>query len=170
MIDNESLIKTGVIVVCISAFLSLFGCKPQILDGPEMVNKAQWTSFSLSHSGSLAQYNFSFDVVDSDDGAFATGNCIDNDGNHCENESGIPVPPETMDKLRALGLDDLEDIPQTPSKESDESDELIILDASSTELSVVYYKDFKIEKAVTSEISMKVYEILVPLFSENSAE
>ena len=166
----KTIIKTGVIVVCISAFLSLFGCKAHILDGPGMVNKAQWIAFSLSRNDSYAQYNFSFTVKDNDDGAFVTGFCRDESGNEFENESGIPVPYDTIAELRSLGIDDLEDIPKTPSEETGDTEEVLLLDGGSLELSVVYYTDLVIEKVVTAELSMKVYEILLPLFAENSAE
>lgn len=151
-------------MVFISAILSLFGCKPQVLDGPGMVNKAQWTAFTLSRSDSYAQYNFCFTVKDSDYGASVTGYCRDGEGNYYENESGIPVPYETIAALRELGIDDLEDIADTPSDE--ELPE--VTDESTVELSVIYYTDLEIEKAVTSELSIGIYEILLPLFAESS--
>ncbi len=153
--------------MCISAFLSLFGCKNHILDGPGMVNKAKWTEFTLSSSGSYAQYNYSFTVKDSDDGAFATGYCRDEEGNIYENKSGIPVPSKTMKKLRELGLDELEDVPESKPIESGDMELPIPLDMDSVDLSVVYYTDLVIEKAVTTEISMKVYDILLPLFAKH---
>lgn len=170
----KAIIRTGVMTVCISAFLSLFGCKPHILDGPGMVNKAQWTEFSLSTSHSNAQYIYYFTVTDSDEGAFVTGCCRDGEGNLYENDSGIPVPPKTLTALRELGIDELEDVPEPseePSSETDEfsdTEEIMILDDSSVELSVVYYTDLKIDKVVTWELSMKIYEILLPVFAANA--
>lgn len=151
----------------ISSILSLFGCKPQVLDGPGMVNKAQWTAFTLSRNDSYAQYNFYFNVKDSDYGATVTGYCRDDEGNIYENESGISVPYETIAALRELGIDDLEDIRKTPPDE--ELEELPeVLDRSTVELSVIYYTDLKIEKAVTADLSIRIYEILLPLFAESS--
>ena len=158
--------------MCLSAILSLFGCKPQVLDGPGMVNKAQWTAFTLSRNDSYAQYNFYFTVKDSDYGAVVTGSCRDEEGNCYENESGIPVPDDTKAALRALGIDELENIPETSSRlsENDEAEIIEPLDAGSVDLSVVYYTDLKIDKAVTSELSIRIYKILLPLFVQNSTE
>lgn len=156
--------------MCISAFLSFFGCKKHILDGPGMVNKAKWNSFTLSRSSSYAQYNYSFTVKDSDDGAFVTGCCRDEDGNIYENENGISVPNKIMEKLRELGLDELEDVPESTPMESDDIELPVPLDMDYVDLSVVYYTDLVIEKAVTTEISIEIYDILLPLFAKNCVE
>ena len=166
----KAIVKTGVIIVCISAFFSLFGCKAHVSDGPGMENNPHWTAFTLSRNDSYAQYNFSFTVKDSNDGAFVTGYCRDKDGNIYENESGITVPHKTMDKLRELGLDDLEDIPKATPSESGDTELAIPLDQGSVDLSVVYYTDLSIDKAVTTELSIKVYDILLPLFSKSCGE
>ncbi len=155
--------------MCISALLSLFGCKAHILDGPGMVNKAQWTAFSVSRNDSYAQYNFSFTVTDNEEGSFVTGYCRDNEGNLYECEDGIPIPPDKLIALRELGIDDLNDVPQSTAKQEDLED-LIILDDCSLNLSVVYYKNLNIEKCVTAEMTLDIYNILLPLFAENCAK
>ena len=157
----------------LSAVLSLFGCKAQVLDGPGMVNKAQWTAFTLSRNDSYAQYNFSFTVKDSDYGAFVTGFCRDEDGNIYENENGIPVPIETITAIRSLGIDDLNDIPQNVSEDSSETEDPMlaeVLDEGPINLSVVYYTDLNINKSVTSELSIEIYKILLPLFIQSGTE
>ena len=156
-------------IMGISAFFSLFGRKGHILDGPGMVNKAQWTAFTLSRSDSYAQHNFSFTVKDDDDGAFVMGFCRDEDGTLYENESGIPIPPETVTALRQLGIDELEDVPQTITDDSGEWEEPVLLDASSLKFSVVYYKDLNVDKAMTMALSTEIYEILLPLFAESGS-
>ena len=87
----KTVIQTGAIAVCLSAFLSLFGCKAHMLDGHGMVNKAQWTGFTLSSNYSYAQNNFCFTVKTSDDKALVTGFCSDDEGTIYENEVGIAV-------------------------------------------------------------------------------
>ena len=169
----KAVIRIGVIIVCFSAFLSIFGCKAHILDGPGMVNKAQWTGFTLSRSDSYAQHNFYFDVKDNDEGAFVTGSCRDAEGNIYEVDDGIPVPPETIDRLRQLGIDELEEIPKQEKQQPEQTDgmeEYFLLDDSSVKLTVLYYTELYIDKVVTYELSLQIYEILLPLFIEQYAE
>lgn len=157
--------------MCFSALLSLFGCKAHILDGPGMVNKAQWTGFTLSRNDSYAQHNFYFDVKDNDEGAFVTGSCRDAEGNIYEVDDGIPVPPEIIDSLRQLGIDELDEIPMQEQPEQNDGIEMPeLLDGGSIELTVLYYTELYIDKAVTPELSIQIYEILLPLFVEQGAE
>ena len=72
-----------------------------------------------------------------------------------------------------MGIDDLNDIPQNVSEDSSEIEDPMlaeVLDEVTINLSVVYYTDLNINKSVTSELSIEIYKILLPLFIQSGTE
>lgn len=155
-----------VIIMCISALLSLFGCKnikdKYILDGPGMVNIPVWKSFSISQSHSCANYNFDFTVSQDEFGDYyVTGTCIDDEGNLYQEENGKPITYETVDKLHALKLDELEDVKEN---QSEIDDDLFLLDATVVTLNLTYVGGNVVKKAASEDLAFQIYNYLSPYF------
>ncbi len=156
--------RLAVIVVCISALLSLFGCKkekdPFMLDGPGMINPYAWNGFDITRSGdSYAQHNFYISINESADGYVVTGTV---DG-YCE-EEGILISKSDSEKIYDLDVGYLPDI---ADKIASDSDELAIpLDRPEVTIHVAYYDGRLLEKADEEGFSIKVYEIVQPYFEE----
>ena len=155
----KKLLRLAVLIMCISWLLTLLGCekgKPQMLDGPGMEYQSPWTAFTITRSDSNAQYNFWFEVTETDDGAEVTGSCRDEDGMEYETEAGIPVSGEDLWKLRWMDLDQLGDEePWIGELEPTQDQAEIIL--------TLTFRDGTVEKRNASgELSMEIYEILLP--------
>ena len=153
-----------VIIVCISALLSLFGCQniknKYILDGPGMVNIPKWKSFSISQSHSYANYNFEFTVMQDDfEDYYVTGTCMDDEGNLYEEESGKPITYETVNQLRALKLDELADV---KNDHEEQEDDLLLLDGTTVTLVLTYPGGIKEEKIASEDLAFQIYNYLSP--------
>lgn len=147
--------KWNVLAVCAGFLLSLFGCtKPQILDGPGMVNDRPWREFTLSRTDSYAQYNFWFTVQDAKSEYLLTGECRDEVGNEYCMERGVPLSEEDAQYLLALYLAEL------PDKVEDE----ILPDAPEITLVLTGNDDTQTKKALPGEISIELYHRFLPYF------
>lgn len=155
--------------MCMTFLLSLFGCRDHLVDGPGMINTLQWESFELSRSDSYSQYNFGFIFETSDNGYLLKGECRDEDGNIYESDNGIEISNAEAEEIRSrFKLDDLPDVVPTKNDEATGIDEeVFILDASSASLILKYYDGSQKEKAITSELSIEIYEQLLPYFVNN---
>ena len=151
--------KWNVLAVCAGFVLSLFGCtKPQILDGPGMVNDRPWREFTLSRTDSYAQYNFWFTVQDAKSEYLLTGECRDEVGNEYCMERGVPLSAEDAQYLRDLWLG------EQPDVQPDGDDDLILLDAPDVRLVLTYNDGTQTEKALPGEISIELYHRFLPYF------
>ena len=151
--------KWNVLAVCAGFVLSLFGCaKPQILDGPGMVNDRPWREFTLSRTDSYAQYNFWFTVQDTKSEYLLTGECRDEDGNEYCMERGVPLSAEDAQYLRDLWLG------EQPDVQPDGEDDLILLDAPEVRLVLTHNDGTQTEKALPGEISIELYHRFLPYF------
>ena len=139
--------------------LALLGCaKPQILDGPGMVNDRPWREFILSRSDSYAQYNFWFTVQDAKSEYLLTGECRDEDGNEYIMESGVSLSDADAQYLRELWLAELPDV------QPDGDDDLILLDAPEITLVLTWNDGTQTEKALPGETSIELYHRFLPYF------
>ena len=152
-----------VMAVCISMLLSLLGCgkeKPHMLDGPDMEYAPPWSAFTISRSDSYAQYNFWFTVTEADPDAMVTGVCRDEEGTMYEEETGIPIPGETLWALRWMDLEQLTDAAE--SEKQDEGPEA--LDGSDITFPVTLKDGTVAKKYISEELSLEIYQLLLPCF------
>lgn len=158
-----------VLALCMTFLLSLFGCRNHIADGPGMINTLKWDSFELSRSDSYSQYNFGFIFEASDNGYLLKGECRDENGNIYKSYNGIEISSAQGEKLRSsFKLDDLSDVIPVKNDEADSTaEEAFILDAPTINLILKYYDGSQKEKAITSELSIEIYEQLLPYFMNN---
>lgn len=149
--------------MCMAFLLALFGCREKhLLDGPGMINTLTWESFELSRSDSYYCHNFWF-TLKLDNGYYLlTGECAEEDGNTYKSYDGIKLTNEEADALRRFDLDALPDEVQT---EVDE--ELLLLDAPSVKLTLVYADGSQKEKRISESTSLEIYEVLLPYFINN---
>lgn len=153
--------KWNVLAVCAGFLLSLFGCaKPQILDGPGMVNDRPWREFTLSRTDSYAQYNFWFTVQDAKSEYLLTGECRDEDGNAYCMESDVSLSEEDAQYLRELYLAELPDV------QPDGDDDLILLDAPDVRLVLTCLDGTQQKKYLTAETSIEIYNRFLPYFTQ----
>lgn len=163
-------IKRLLILVVCCALCLLWGCKAHVTDGPDMEYIPQWREFSLSSSGSYAQENFWFTVTDDGEASMVTGECRDEDGDLYLEEEGIPIPAKALWELRRLNLDQLETyIPQELPEDSALPEDLEmpeVLDAGAVELILTLPNGQTVEKCITAELAITIYEILLPCLAK----
>ena len=155
-----------VMVMCIAALLSLFGCgkvKPQILDGPDMEYVSPWTEFTVSRSDSYSQYNFWFTVTEAEPDALVTGQCQAEDGTCYESETGIPISAEALWTLRRMNLESLPEYIETPSDFPE------MLDGSIITLFVTLKDGTTTRRCISEDLSFEIYQLLLPFFAKNQA-
>ena len=153
--------KWNVLAVCAGFVLSLFGCtKPQIVDGPGMVNDRPWREFTLSRTDSYAQYNFWFTVQDAKSEYLLTGDCRDEVGNEYYMERGVPLSAEDAQYLRDLWLG------EQPDVQPDGDDDLILLDAPDVRLVLTWRDGTQQEKYLPEETSIEIYNRFLPYFTK----
>lgn len=140
------------------------GCTKHMADGPDMEYTPKWTSFTVLRSDSYAQYNFWFTVTDGWEEALLTGECRDEDGDLCQEEAGIRLSDETVWQLRRLDLEQLED--DVPQELEEGWEDLIILDAASVQLLLTLPDGTVVEKSISTEMSMMLYELLMPYLAK----
>lgn len=152
--------------MCIGFLSSLFGCKKNVVDGPGMVNNLYWESLEISRCDSYSQYNFGFILESSNEAYLLKGECRDEEGNIYESYDGIKISNSEVEKLRnSFELDDLPDvIPDETDEASNIGDEIFLLDATTVELILKYPDGSVKEKAITTELSIEIYEQLLPYF------
>ncbi len=156
-----------VLVVGISFLFSLFGCRSHLVDKTGMVNNLYWESFELSRCDSYSQYNFGFILESSNNCYLLKGECRDEEGNIYESYDGIKIPDSKVEKLRSrFELDNLPDIiPDENEKAGSTGDEEpFLLDATKVDLILKYPDGSTKEKAITAELSIEIYEQLLPYF------
>ena len=147
--------KWNKLAVAAAFLLTLLGCaKPQILDGPGMVNDRPWREFTLSRADSYAQYNFWFTVQDAKSEYLLTGECRDEDGNEYIMENGVPLSEEDAQYLRDLWLAEL----------SDAVEDEILLDAPQVSLVLTWNDGTQTEKALPGKTSIELYHRFLPYF------
>lgn len=157
-------IKRVVLSIICCAVCFLWGCKSHLLDGPDMEYTPKWSCFSLSRSGSLAQDHFWFTVTDEGEASLVAGECRDEDGNLYLEEEGIPIKAETLWQLRRLNLEQLETY--VPPELPDDLELPEILDAGSVMLLLTLPDGQTVEKCITEELAMTIYEILLPCLAK----
>lgn len=152
--------------MCIGLLSSLFGCKKNVVDGSGMVNNLYWESLELSRCDSYSQYNFGFILESSNETYLLKGECRDEEGNIYESYDGIKISNSEVEKLRnSFELDDLPDvIPDETDEASNIGDEVFPLDATTVDLILKYPDGSVKEKAITTELSIEIYEQLLPYF------
>ena len=139
---------------CLTA-LTLWGCGKQVTDKPGMEYVPQWTAFTVSGSDSYAQYNFSFTVSNDT----LSGECIGEDGQYYE-AADMKLTDETVWVLRRMNLEQLPD--QKPAEP-----EGFQTDAAELSLTLTLPNGETVEKAVSNELSLELYDILLPYFKNN---
>ena len=156
--------------MCMAFLMPLFACqspnaplrKPDILDGPGMLNTSVWEGFEISRSDSYYQYNFWFALKSSSDCYLLTGECVDEDGTAYASFDGIKVPNVEAEALREkFALDELSD------RTEDADSELIVLDAPVITLTLTYADGSQKQKSIGGDTSMDIYEALSPYFINN---
>ena len=147
--------------MCISALLSLFGCGKKdrfILDGPGMENMAVWDSFSISRYGdSMADQNFQITVQHSDDGYVLKGDVI----GYSETE-GMILSENDCRKIDELKPHLLPNVVKTENQS--ETDGVMILDAPTVDIEVVYSNGTLHKKVDKDDFSMSIFNIAEPYF------
>ncbi len=132
-----------------------------MLDGPGMEYVPPWIEFTLSRSDTYAQYNFWFTVTEADPDTLVSGACRDEEGTLYEEETGLPISAETVWALRWMDLE------QLPDEEEWPDDLERPLDDSSIGLSVTLPGGTVVKKNASSELSMKIYKLLLPYLKNN---
>ena len=151
--------RWAVIVLCMAALLSLFGCKKHLVDGPGMVNDQPWKAFTLSHSASYAQYNFWFTVEQGEFAFLLTGECRDENDEYTIDD-GVEISAADLQFLRELRLDAFsEDIPS--------DSDLLVLDAPNVSLMLTYMDGTEQKKAISSDTAMVIYNRFLPYFTNS---
>ena len=135
--------------------------EPTMLDGPSMEYQEPWTKFTLSRTSTNTLYSFYFAVWNTDTDAFVSGECQDKEGHSYENESGIPITHDTLEKLRLLYLEQLPDVSGFNETEDDMDQ---ILDDDIISLSVTLADGTVVEKYASGNITMEIYQLLLPYF------
>lgn len=149
--------RWAVIVLCMAALLSLFGCKKHLVDGPGMVNDQPWKAFTLSHSASYAQYIFWFTVEQGDFAFLLTGECRDENDEYTIDD-GVEISAADLRFLRDLRLDEL-------SEEVSSDDDLLVLDAPNVSLVLTYMDGTQQKKAISSDTAIEIYNRFLPYFT-----
>lgn len=154
--------KLVIVLLCCSFALSLLGCgKRHISDGPDMEYKPAWIEFTISRSDSSTQYNFWFTVTDDGNQPLVIGECCDEEGNFHEEEIGIVLSAEDLWQLRWMGLQTLDEPSEFSEDEEPRRDESRII------LSLVLPSGETVEKYVSAELAMEIYELLLPYLKNN---
>ena len=142
-----------VAAMCAACLLTLLGCekqKPFMVDGPDMEYQSPWTAFTLSRTDSNTQYQFWFTVTDTDDYALVTGECSDDEGNSYIEKTGIEISAEDLWQLRWMDFDQLPENKEQPT------------DMPNITLTLTLSDGTVEQKIVSSDLSMKIYELLLP--------
>ena len=150
--------------MCISWLLTLLGCekgKPQMLDGPGMEYQSPWIAFTLTRTDSNTRYSFWFEVTETDDGALVIGACQDENGISYETEIGIPISVEDLWQLRWMDFD------QLTEEEPWQEDLEMPTDTASITLAITLRDGTVEKKSASSDLSMKIYELLLPYLKNN---
>ena len=119
-----------------------------------------WTAFTISRSDSFMQYNFWFTVTDDGDQPLVIGECCDEEGNFYEEEIGIVLSAEDLWKLRWMDLQTLDEPIEFPE------DLEPILDDRKIMLSLVLPSGETVEKNASGDLSMEIYQLLLPYFKK----
>ena len=143
------------LVICSCIVLIFSGCKAHKLDGPGMVYIPAWSEFTVSRSDEKEQNTFWFTVSEGDEYPLFCGECTDEEGNHYSETGWQQLPDEKFVAFRALNLEQLAN-----AKKDENTVEKTLY------LSVTLTSGETVEKVVTEEVAMKVYEILLPCFAE----
>lgn len=155
--------KEEAVLAILAPYLTAEEEDPFMLDGPSMEYTPPWTAFTVSRSDSNAQYIFWFTVMDGDPDALVTGECRDKDGGYFEEEAGIPISAETLQALQWMNLE------QLPEEEEWPEDLERPLDDSTITLSVTLSDGTVIKKQASGELSMEIYQLLLPYFINNQS-
>ena len=149
------------ILALLESYLVQLKEEPTMLDGPGMVYQSPWTSFSISRTDSNTQYSFWFEVTETDDGAVVTGECQDENGMRYETEVGIPSSVEDLWALRWMDFD------QLPEEEPWPEDLERPTDTANITLTFTLRDGTVEEKSASSDLSIKIYELLLPYLKNN---
>ena len=160
----KRVIRLALFVGTAACIFSFFGCRnKRILDGPGMINDLNWKAFTVSRSDSYAQHNFSFTVERTENGYLLTGECRGEYGDEYDVEEGMLLPTREIQYLRTLNLGDLPDAnPASP----DELDDILILDAPTITLHVIYLDGTVQEKVMQEDFSIELYKRFLPYFEK----
>ena len=154
--------KLIVLLLCCSIALSLLGCgKRHMSDGPDMEYKPAWTEFTISRSDSSAQNNFRFTVSDDGEQPLVIGECYDEEGNFYEEEIGIELSAEDLWQLRWMNLQILDEPSGFPEDVEPR------LGESRITLSLMLPSGENVEKNISADLSMEIYELLLPYLKNN---
>ena len=115
-----------------------------------MEYQSPWTAFTLSRTDSNTQYQFWFTVTDTDDYALVTGECSDDEGNSYIEKTGIEISAEDLWQLRWMDFDQLPENKEQPT------------DMPNITLTLTLSDGTVEQKIVSSDLSMKIYELLLP--------
>ena len=119
-----------------------------------------WTAFTISRSDSSMQSNFWFTVTDDGDQPLVIGECCDEEGNFYEEEIGIVLSAEDIWQLRWMNLQMLDAPIEFPE------DLEPILDDRKITLSLVLPGGETVEKNASGDLSMEIYQLLLPYFKK----
>ena len=167
-----------IVLFCIAifatvAFISSCEKKPQMLDGPGMINPFAWRSFTVSRSDTYAQNNFYIEVEVCDEGLVVTGEVIGENGNYRE-EEGIVLRKNEAEAIFELHPADLPDCKtdvtessETKTTEADSElfpDGVEMLDGYSVDITVYYADGRTVKKIDEDDFSLKVYSAVIKSF------
>ena len=107
------------------------------------------------------QYNFWFTVTDDGDQPLVIGECCDEEGNFYEEEIGIELSAEDLWQLRWMNLQTLDEPSGFPEDVEPR------LGESRITLSLMLPSGENVEKNVSADLSMEIYELLLPYLKNN---
>lgn len=137
------------------------GEKPVMLDGPGMEYQSPWTAFTLTRTDSNTRYSFWFTITDDGEQALVTGECNDEDGNSYLEETGAEVSAGDLWQLRWMDFD------QLPEEEPWPEDLERPTDMANITLAITLRDGTVEEKSASSDLSIKIYELLLPYLKNN---
>ena len=157
--------------MCLGFLAALFGCNKDkyILDGPGMENTDVFDKITVSRSGySEAQLNFNLELTVTDDGWFINGDVCRVSGVY-EPEDAIPIPVNMQSAIMSLQPNLLPDVAPTETTTDEDSiilDGTEVLDQGNVEIEILYTDGRRVEKVDEDDFSIKLYNIVLPLFEE----
>ena len=156
----------ALLIFCYCAVFAFCGCKHHMDDGPGMEYMPGWSEFEVSRTDSFAQYNFYFRVIDGEHPSMI-GECVSENGENYSEENGIELSDETIWELYRLNLEQLETFsPEEYAEIFGDEEAQILLDDSGISLSITLPDGTVEEKNISSDLSLRIYEILLPYFKK----
>lgn len=141
-------------VMVFSLILGMFGCGAA---------SGEWQALSVSRTHMNAAMCFNFYVFSDDAGhMMVTGYCIDEEGKEYTSESGIPLSPNAVTRLRDMNLEHL------GAKKKNRLPGFDALDATVLKLELTDAKGRKTSKEIPEDVLQSVFDVILEAFQNQA--